>query len=82
MEVGNVSEPVQTQFGWHVIKLNESRLKDAPALEEVRAELLDTIQREAVDAYVAEREAGAEITRKTPEDIDPELLNDISIVGE
>ena len=82
MEIGAVSEPVQTQFGWHVIKLNESRVKDAPALEEVRAELLDTIQREAVDAYVAELEADAEVTRKTAEDIDPALLNDISILGE
>jgi len=82
MEVGAVSEPVQTQFGWHVIKLNESRVKDAPALEDVRAELLDTIQRDAVDAYVAELETGADVTRKTADDIDPELLNDISIVGE
>ncbi len=82
MEVGAVSDPVQTQFGWHVIKLNETRVKDAPALEDVRAELLDTIQREAIDTYVASLEIDAEISRKTAQDIDPELLNDLSLLGE
>lgn len=82
MDVGAVSDPVQTQFGWHVIKLNETRVKDAPALEDVRAELLETIQRDAIDAYVADLEQAADITRKSAEEIDPELLNDLSLLGE
>jgi len=39
MEAGTVSEPVQTQFGWHVIKLNETREVPAPTLEEVSERL-------------------------------------------
>ena len=31
LEPGEVSDPVQTQFGWHVIKLNETRIKERPA---------------------------------------------------
>ena len=36
MEAGGISAPVQTQFGWHVIKLNETRDAEAPSLGDVR----------------------------------------------
>jgi len=36
LEDGAVSEPVQTQFGWHVVKRNDSRNKSAPSLDEVQ----------------------------------------------
>ncbi len=80
LEVGGVSAPVQTQFGWHVIKLNETRLTNAPALEEVRGELTDVVQRKSLEAYIENLEAGAEITRETKENIDPALLNDFSLL--
>lgn len=73
LEVGAVSAPVQTQFGWHVIKLNESRVKAAPALEEVRQELEGRIRQEAIDARIQELSANAEITRTT-EGVDPSVI--------
>jgi len=82
MDAETVSDPVQTQFGWHVIRLNETRLKGAPALDQVRAELVDQLQRDAIDARVAELSGGADISRKTATDIDPALLDDISLLGE
>ncbi|CAN0589052.1 unnamed protein product [Ectocarpus sp. 12 AP-2014] len=81
-EVGAVSEPVQTQFGWHVIKLNETRIKDAPALEEVRNQLVDEASRAAIEARVAELETGAEVTRLTAENVDPALLDNIELLEE
>lgn len=39
MEVGAVSEPVQSQFGWHVIKVEDRRPAAPPSLEELRAEI-------------------------------------------
>jgi len=35
MEIGAISAPVQTQFGWHVIKLNDTREKPAPDIDTV-----------------------------------------------
>ncbi|MGI9388837.1 MAG: peptidylprolyl isomerase, partial [Boseongicola sp.] len=83
MEAETVSaEHVQTQFGWHVIRLNEIRLKEAPTLDEVREELVEQVQREAIEARVAELSESAEIVRKTAAEIDPALLDDLSLLGE
>ncbi|MCU0833749.1 MAG: peptidylprolyl isomerase [Chromatiaceae bacterium] len=47
-------EPVQTQFGWHVILLEETREAPPPALDDVRQELTMDLQRDALSGYVAE----------------------------
>ncbi len=80
MEAGAISAPVQTQFGWHVIKLNETRIKDAPTLEEVRGNLVADIQAAVVQERIDELTEGAEITRLTIEEVDPALLNDMSLL--
>ncbi|NNE88490.1 MAG: peptidylprolyl isomerase [Silicimonas sp.] len=79
-EPGAISGPVQTQFGWHVIKLNETRIKDAPALEEVRGQLVDDASRAAIEARVEELEGDAEITRLTATDVDPALLDSVELL--
>jgi len=82
MEVGAVSEPVQTQFGWHVILLNETRKTSAPALEEVRGQLADNLRRQAIEAHAATLETAAEIDRIQPGTINPQALEDISILDQ
>jgi peptidyl-prolyl cis-trans isomerase C len=53
MEVGTYSSaPVQTQFGWHVILLEESRDQQAPGLEAVRAELVTAVERQKLEAFL------------------------------
>ncbi|SMC60848.1 peptidylprolyl isomerase [Primorskyibacter flagellatus] len=80
MENGTISDPVQTQFGWHVIKLIETRTKSAPELDAVREELSGTIQRAAVEAKIAELVDAAEITRTDKAELDTEALNDLSLL--
>lgn len=79
-EVGAISAPVQTQFGWHVIKVNETRIKDAPALEEVRNQLIDEASRAAIEARVAVLQEGADVTRLTATDVDPALLDQVELL--
>ena len=79
LEVGAVSEPVQTQFGWHVIKVNDSREVPPPALEEVRDTLLETLRRQQVTAGLDAIRAEAEVTRAEV-DIPPEVIRDTALI--
>ena len=82
MEVGTISAPVQTQFGWHVIKLNDTRTAEAPPLDEVReeltAELRDARLKEYIDGLVAE----ADVSRTEPGSIDASVLNQLDLLEE
>ena len=82
LEPGAVSQPVETQFGWHVIRLNETREVPPPALEEVREELVQQLQQEAVEAAVAELSESADITRAEPGTIDPAAIGNMSLLEE
>jgi peptidyl-prolyl cis-trans isomerase C len=76
MEPGSVrSEPVQTQFGWHVIRLNETRPAEAPALDEVRGELAEQIRQAAVGDRLQALSDAAEIDRSGAESLDPSALS-------
>lgn len=62
MEVGaHTSEPVQTQFGWHVILLEDTREAQAPGIESMRVELTTVAQQQRVQAYLENLRAGAEV---------------------
>ena len=80
LEVGAVSAPVQTQFGWHVIILNETRNTSAPELDAVRVEIEGTLRQEAVTTKIEELREAATIDQSGVEGIDPSILSDLSIV--
>lgn len=46
------AEPVQTQFGWHVIMREESRASEAPPLESVRQQIVQRLQQQKFTEYV------------------------------
>lgn len=72
LEKGQVSAPVQSQFGWHVIKLNDERTQTPPEFETVRDQLANEVRRQRVEAEVQARVDAAAI-EKTP-GLDPALL--------
>lgn len=73
MKPGEVAGPLQTQFGWHLVKLNETRIADAPTLDEMRDELASQIEQEAINAHIEAVTAKATVTRPG-EGIDPAVL--------
>ncbi|EPX84121.1 Parvulin-like peptidyl-prolyl isomerase [Rubellimicrobium thermophilum DSM 16684] len=71
LEPGELSDPVQSQFGWHVIRLEETRPKPVPTLEEVREEIEAQLRREAVEARIAELTAAGTVERAPEGSFDP-----------
>ncbi|AFO89241.1 peptidylprolyl isomerase [Phaeobacter inhibens] len=80
MGAGDVSDPVQTQFGWHVIKLNDRRTSAAPTFDEVREELATQMRQEAVEDRVLSLTTAATIERPEIEDLDPAILKNLDLV--
>jgi peptidyl-prolyl cis-trans isomerase C len=80
LESGQVSEPVQTQFGWHVVKLNEQRKTKAPLLDDVREEIANKLQTELVENRVTELTAAAEIERPEIKDLDVNVIKNLDLV--
>ncbi|WP_299479030.1 peptidylprolyl isomerase [uncultured Roseibium sp.] len=55
LEAGTYTkEPVETQFGWHVIKLEDKRQQEKPAFESVAGELRQQLMREQYEAKMVE----------------------------
>lgn len=55
------AEPVKSQFGWHVIRLDDSRTMQAPPFEEVKQNLQQRLQQQQIDKMIADLRAKAKI---------------------
>ncbi|MCC5862223.1 MAG: SurA N-terminal domain-containing protein [Gammaproteobacteria bacterium] len=70
LEVGEVSEPVETVFGFHVIRLDELREGELPSFEDMRAELREEFQRtEAENRFIDRANALADAAFETPDSL-------------
>ncbi|KEJ90694.1 peptidylprolyl isomerase [Sulfitobacter donghicola] len=80
MDVDAISDPVKTQFGWHVIKLNETRVQEAPPLEEVREEIELQIRQIRAQATIEEVTAIAKVDRSGAEGVNPSVLKQLEVL--
>jgi|HubBroStandDraft_1064217.scaffolds.fasta_scaffold134638_3 peptidyl-prolyl cis-trans isomerase C len=56
-------EPVQTQFGWHIIKLEDTREVTAPPFDQVKPQITNAVIRKKLQAYVADLKKNAKIEK-------------------
>lgn len=66
MKKGDISDPVKTQFGWHVIKLEDRRQKPVPAFEQVKDQIEQFLVRKAQSDVVLKLRESAKVERTTP----------------
>ncbi|MBU1627278.1 peptidylprolyl isomerase, partial [bacterium] len=65
LKVGEVSQPVQTQFGWHIIKLADRRPAKIKPLKEVQEEVVSKLVNE--DCWTLAKEEAESISLKLKE---------------
>lgn len=70
---GQVSEPIKTRFGWHLVQLNDRRIASVPPYEEVRGQIAATIEESVVTAQISEALRAARIERRI-EGVDPSFI--------
>jgi len=63
LDKGQVSDPVKTQFGWHIIKVEDKRTKPTPTFEQVRGQVENYVAHRAQAALVEKLRANANIER-------------------
>jgi len=63
---GAISAPVQSQFGWHIIKLEEKRQSQPPAFEQVAPQIQNQLLMQTFTETVDELMADVEVTIEDP----------------
>jgi len=63
LEKGQTSDPVKTQFGWHIIKLEDKRIKPTPTFDQVKGQLQSYVARRAQAELVDKLRKTATIER-------------------
>jgi peptidyl-prolyl cis-trans isomerase C len=70
MPVGSFSaEPVQTQFGWHIIKVANREVQPAPEIDAVRGQLASNLQRQMLGRMLESLRAKANVEQRSFSDI-------------
>ncbi len=66
--------PVQTQFGWHVIKVFDKRIPEAPSYESMKSKLIQDLERKIVSKKIQDLRNDALIEKLSSSELEP-LLN-------
>ncbi len=67
LEPGQVSDPVKSQFGWHIIKVEEKRMQSFPPFEQVKDQAARYVAQKAQSDLIASLHQGVKIERMDDE---------------
>ncbi len=63
LDKGQISDPVKTQFGWHVIKVEDKRIKPTPTFDQVKPQIENYVAHRAQAQFVDKLRSAANIER-------------------
>ncbi len=66
LDVGQVSDPVKSPFGWHIIEVLDKREKTFPPLDQIKPQVTSYVVQKAQSAFVADLRKNAKIDRLEP----------------
>lgn len=81
LDKDGVSDPVQTQFGWHVVTLIDTRNKEKPSIDSVRQELFGQVQEAAIQKKLTDLTNAAEVVRPEEGAFDPAVISNLDLLG-
>ena len=79
LEIGGISQPVKTQFGWHLVKLNDRRVKALPTFEEMKPELVQQLSQARIDQLL-KIETDKSIVKILDTKIEPSLIRNLNLL--
>ena len=63
LEKGQISAPIKTQFGWHVLKVEDKRNRQPPEFDKVKDQVKTIVMRKAQADFITKLREGAKIER-------------------
>lgn len=78
-KIGEVTGPVKTDFGYHLILVSETRIAEKPSLDQMRDELAQGVEDAAIKAKIDDLTKGATVTREG-EGLDPSILKNTKLI--